>query len=187
LNHDRISGSAADHEEVWMKKLAFLSAIVFVLCFISPGHAEMRIGYVNLQTAITKSEKGKAARAKLNELLDEKKTYINKMSEEIETLQETVDKQAHLYTEEARRQKLAEIDVKQREYSRLVSRFEEDLKWAEQDLVEQLTRELRPLVEEVGKRDGFSFIFEYSPNRWLYVDKGLDITDRVIEEFNKHN
>ncbi len=167
-----------------MKRLFCMVGIGLLFVASSPALAEMKVGYVNMQTAITKSEKGKAARGKLNELVEEKRAHINRLGEEIETLQEAVEKQGHLYTEEARRQKLAEIEVKQREYSRLVSRFEEDLKWAEQDLVEQLTRELRPLVEEVGKKNNFSLIFEYSPNRWLYVDSALDITDKVIEAFN---
>jgi len=52
-------------------------------------------------------------------------------------------------------------------------------------LVGPLRSKLLEIVQDIGKTGGFSLILERGANGLIYSKEALDITDQVIQKFNK--
>jgi len=166
-------------------KRATLILSAFLLFAFSPAvRAEMKIGYVDLQAALNKSKAGQAANAKLNEIVAARQKKITEAEVEIKTLQEEIKKQRHLMTEDAVRAKEEEIERKLRDYKRLVTDSQDEIKKREQKLVSGILDELHAVVKKLGKQEGYAAIFEQNASRMLYADEAIDLTDRVVEMYD---
>jgi len=168
-----------------MRKTFFLIFALGLLGSFATASAEIRLGYVDLQAALNKSEAGKEANSKLNEVVAARQTAITEMEEKIKSLQDNVKKQRHLMGETALREKEDEIERLLRDYKRIVTDAQDEIKKKEAQLVSGIMDALHQVVKDIGKEDGYTVIFEQNASRLLYADEAIDITDRVVERFNK--
>jgi outer membrane protein len=58
-----------------------------------------------------------------------------------------------------------------------------DLQKKDSDLTGSILRELQKVIQDIGEREGYSMIVEM--NSLLFADKSLDLTERVIDEYDK--
>src|SRR5215470_4275609 len=88
-------------------------AAVAVSVVLSPlAHAELKLGYVDLQRALGEVEEGRAAKARLQTMIDAKEKEINKEQEGLRKEKETLDKQASAMSEAARIEKNNDLQKK---------------------------------------------------------------------------
>jgi outer membrane protein len=156
-----------------------------IALFSSAVAAEIKIGIVDLQKALNESEAGKQAKKDLEEIIKAKQKLIDQKGREIEKLKEEIDKQASVLSEKALRQKQDELDRKMRDYKRFVQDAQDEVKRKEAQLTEEILKELRKVIDEIGKKENFTLILEKVEGVVLYIDETVDITQKVIETYNK--
>ncbi|UOD35029.1 OmpH family outer membrane protein [Deferribacteraceae bacterium V6Fe1] len=167
-----------------MKKI--LGVLLVLSMFITTGaFAEVKIGVVNMQKALDESDAGKDAVAKMKKEYDQMQQEINKESEALKKMQEELNNQSSLLTEEAKQKKLDEYQKKLKEVQRLVKDANDELKKKEQDYVAKIARELAELVEKLGKELNYDLIVEAKESGVMYNSKKIDITDILIDRYNK--
>jgi outer membrane protein len=160
--------------------------LIMLLVFSMPAlSADLKIGYVDLQRALNESESGRKAKAELEQMIKEKQKVIDAKGKEVESLKAELEKKGTVLSKDALKTKQDELDRKMREYKRLVQDSQEEVKKKENELTFELIKEIRKIVEKIGKDEKFTFIFENIEEFLLYKDKSVDITDRVIEQVNK--
>jgi Skp family chaperone for outer membrane proteins len=79
----------------------------------------------------------------------------------------------------------AELERRFRQYQRSGQDHQQELRQKEGELTGDILKELQQIVTDIGKAEKFTLIFERS--QILYNDQGIDITNKVIETFNKKN
>lgn len=171
-----------------MVRRYLFSIIVLAFCVVILGHvaeAEIKIGIVDLQKALNESEAGKQAKKNLEEIIKAKQKQIDQKGKEIEKLKEEIDKQSSVLSEKALRQKQDELDRKMRDYKRFVQDAQDEVKRKEAQLTEEILKELRKVIYEIGKEEKFTLILEKVEGVILYTDEAVDITQKVIERYNK--
>jgi outer membrane protein len=52
-------------------------------------------------------------------------------------------------------------------------------------LVAPLSKEIFELIQQVGKEDGYTMVFQRDSAGLLYTRESIDITDEVIKRFNR--
>ncbi len=168
-----------------MKKFAMLT-IAAILFFVSTSFAaNLKIGYVDLQKALNESEGGKHAKKSLEELIKSKQKVIDEKGAEIEKLKEEINKQAAVLSKEALQKKQDELDKKIREYKRFIQDSQDEVKKKENELTAEILKDLRRIINEIAKEEGYTIIFEKAEGLILYADKAIDLTDKVIQRYNK--
>ena len=65
--------------------------------------AELKIGYVNLQQAVTEVDEGKAARETLKKEFDSKQKMLDDKQNELKRMKDDLDKQMVVMSEDAKR------------------------------------------------------------------------------------
>ncbi len=167
-----------------MKKTVFFILFAFLFCSTALAD-ELKIGYVDLQRALNESEGGKKAKSDLEAIIKAKQKDIDKRAKEVEKLKADIDKQSALLSEEARKKKQDELDRKLREYKRFLQDAQEEVKKKEFELTNAILKDLVRIVREIGKEEKYTIILEKAEGLILYADKAVDITDKVIERYNK--
>jgi outer membrane protein len=169
-----------------MKKFLFSASVLFsVFLFCSTVSAgEYRFGYVDIQKAVMDSLAGKEAMESFQEEVRKIEEDILKEKEEIEKLGEVLQKQSMMLTDDVRREKEKDFLRRQRDYERKVKDSKAELQIKEAELTNDILEDLIPIIEDYGKKNNYSIIFEKSKRILLYASDALDITDKIITVYD---
>jgi outer membrane protein len=170
-----------------MKKT--IGALIVVLLVLSGTYATAaeKIGFIDMRQIIILSDAGKEAALELQEFVKKKKTVIVEKEKELKKLQEELQKLKPVLTERAYKEKEIAGQRTYREYKRFIEDFKEEVRMKEQQHEKRLIPEVLKVVNEIGKKGGYTMIVEtgvYTPGV-TYFEKSQSITKKVIQEFNK--
>jgi len=171
------------------------SILILVAALIMTGPAvwakELKIGVVNLQRALNETEEGKQVLAKLKDKLNKDTGVLKKKQEELKALQDEVNQQGFLLSESARKEK----ETRLRTLSRNVERYREDVRAEFLQMQREATAKMfsgvMKVVREYAKDEGYDLVFEAGTQAAggsmtvLYFGKEVDLTDKMIELYNK--
>ncbi len=172
-----------------MKRLVWIGTLIAILILqwtvAGTADSDVKIAIVDLRKALNESEAGLKAKASLEEMIKQKQKAIDEKGKEIEALKEEIEKKSSVLSEEALRSKQDELDRKMREYKRFVQDAQEEVKKKENQLTAEILKELREIINEIGKEEGYSVILEKAEGVVLYYNEAVDITQKVIDRYNK--
>jgi len=168
------------------------------LVFSGKVHADvpsssLKLGVVDLQRALNSVEEGKSARDKFKKDLDASQKEIDKRKAELEKLRKELEDyqtkaQSGLLKPEAleqARKKQGDFQKKVEDYTSWVDKTQGDLAKKEQDATQGILARLKPMVDDVGRKEAFTMIFERNQSGLIYASSYTDVTEKVIQEFNK--
>jgi outer membrane protein len=164
-------------------------AAVLILAGLSGGPAwgEVRIAFVNSEVILQEYVAVQRAMETFNRDVEGWQQELEVKTDELETLQQEIDHQSLMLSEERRREK-------EMEYQRRLTEFEKlkESIWAPDGLIEQRNEELlRPIVnrvqavlEQLATDEGYDLILDAADSNILYGDADFDLTSRVVEILN---
>jgi len=165
--------------------LVSLSALWWVLTpALAQAPQATRIGYVDLQRILARSQAGVQAR----ELLEKDKVGMQKQLDgqkaELDKLRDELEKKGQLLSADARRDKQDQLERKLRDAQRLAGDLEKELQKKEQNMGTKILRELEGVFTKVGKEKGYALIFERRQAGVVYGAPEVDVTEEVIKAFD---
>ncbi len=167
------------------KHLLLVILTIGCLAAATAAAEEFKVGLVDLDQAINSTDQGKAAREELSRKQRDAEGQLKPLVDKGKALQEELKSKRFVLSADALRQKeldMVEIQVQLRnKQQELEGQFKVDY----ERLVGPLRTKLLGIVEDIGKKQGFSMILERGTRGMLYAREALDITDLVIQEFNK--
>lgn len=169
-----------------MKKGIWLGALAAALMFPSLGVAkdnrsfsEMKIGYVDFEKVFNEYHKTKEGNEILNKEKAAKEDEGKKMVDAVNKMRQ----EAELLSQEAKKKKEEQIKEKIRELREFSEITRRDLLKKRNDMWKTIFDEIRTVVQEKGKKEGYTVIFD--DKALLYKLDGMDLTDEVIQSLNK--
>lgn len=149
------------------------------------GAETVKIGYVDLRTALIESEAGKKVKAEMETLVKTKQAAIEEKGKAIEKQKAELEKQAAVLSPEAKKAREDDIERQIRDYQRVAQDAQAELKKKDNELSGTMYREIKEIIEKVGQEEGYSVILENFEGMILYARKDLDVTDKVIKRYNE--
>lgn len=171
-----------------MKNLtsALLAGLALALFATAPvAAAEEKIGVVDIDQALNSTEEGKAAREELSRKQREAQGKLEPMVERFKEMQEELKSKRFVLSEEALYQKQLDLVELKTEIDNRAKELEDKFKVDKERLEGPLRKKLISIVEQIGKDEGFALILARGAGGMLYNREALDITELVIERFNK--
>ncbi len=153
----------------------------------SPASAALRVGYVDFQRVLVRSQAGVAAREQLERDKAQMQRDMDVRRQEIDKLREELDKKGSLLTGEARREKEDTIERKRRDAARLADDYQRDLARKEQQVLVRLQQDLVGVIERLGKQKGYYMIVERRGAVVLYAAPEADLTEEVIRLYDQES
>jgi len=170
-------------------RISFTSFVIAALILSSGAVArELKIGYIHSQRILSEFQESIDAQRTLD---DEQKKWIEEarqMEQEIAMLEDELENQSLLLSEEKKAERLQEIQSKYMEYQR----FQQEI-WGEMGRLYQRNKELtQPILEkvnevirEIGEAEDYDIIFDAAVGNIVYAREDYDLTDTVLDDLNK--
>ncbi|MCU0232538.1 MAG: OmpH family outer membrane protein [Thermoanaerobaculales bacterium] len=156
-----------------------------VLAFALPAAAQAKVSVIDVQRVVTESDPGKEVMQRLRSLTEAKAQQGQSLQQELAALQDQFNKQRFTVSEARQAEMQKEIEDKQI----AIRRFQDD---AQREVAEAQRRELgsleeriMPIIDQIGKEQGLTMIFNKFQSGLVYADETIDITDEVIRRFNR--
>ncbi len=170
-----------------MKTSSFLHAFALVAAaslYALPAHAraEQKIAYVDLQRALNEIDEGKAAKASLKREFDQKQKLLDDKKSEFDRLRGDFEKQSMVMSEQARKDKQAELEKKGGELQGFFVQLQKELSEREREATRGIFDKMHAIVREIADAEGVSMVVQ--AEALVYATPSLDITNELVRKYN---
>lgn len=163
--------------------IALTVACLATLLALPAMGADIKIGVIDFQRVLKESRAGKAAQDEIKRKAEQLEASLQQKGNEIQSLQDQLERDALVMSSEKREEKAREIRIKINDAKSLQKKYRNDFKAFEARLVQRIQKEFFDIVEDIGKREGFTLIMEKMGI--LYAENSVDITDKMIREYDR--
>jgi outer membrane protein len=168
-----------------MKKILFVGILFVATFFISMGPlfaADVKIGVIDTQRIMRESKAARNAMAMFSKDVEARRNTLNAKQKEIQTLQEEIKNKGKDMAGSVRKEKDDKISQEIKEFNRLKSDFEEELKKKDAELTQRLLKEIHEVVNEYRKKENYAII--HDKQTLVSYDEAIDITDKIIKLYD---
>ncbi len=150
----------------------------------------LKIGYID-SVRLRQEYKGFTdAQAKYDKEVAEWQKKADRLSKEVNDLQNELESQKLLLSDEKRREKEEELQKRRDEYQQYVNQIFGPGGKAEQrnvELTKPLLEKINAVLEKIANEGGYDFIFDAANGNIAYAKKEFDLTDILLEELEKES
>ncbi len=146
--------------------------------------AATRVGYVDLQRILARSQAGVQAREQIEKEKAAMQKQVDSQKVDYDKLRDELEKKGQLLSADARREKQEALERKTRDIRRLLDDLEKELQKKEQTMGQKILRDLEGIFTKVGKEKGYAVIVERRQAGVVYGAPEVDVTEDVIKAFD---
>ena len=166
------------------RKVSLAAGMILFGWLGSVWAADLKIAYVDMQRVINECNAGKDAKKVITQDGEKFQRLIAEKQKELQTLKESLDKQALMLTPDARANKEKEYQNKLREFQRWGEDTQNEVNQKRMEMERNISAALIKVIQKIGADEGYTVILEKNETIVLYASKLIDITDRVIKAYD---
>jgi len=146
---------------------------------------ELKIGVVDLDQAITSTNEGRKARDEFDRKKRLAEQTLIPLMDSYQEIMKEFESKKFVLSDDARFQKQLDMAELQNQIENKRKEITGQLQVDRERLIAPLRNKLIEVVEEVGRDEQFSLILHRGSPGIMYSKETLDVTDLIIEKFNK--
>ena len=165
-------------------RISLCAGVLLLLATVVPALAAdpIKIAVFNIQQIIDNSKAGAEARKAMEAKKTELQPKFKGEQETLKALADEIEKKGSAWSEEVKAGKERDYQKKMREYQLKVEDAQFEMKQLEKKVLDPIFKQLQEVINEIGKSEGLSLIFEKSrSNGLLYAAESLDISAKVTK------
>ena len=143
-----------------------------------------KYAYVNMAAVAAQSNDGKSAAEKLKGFQDQKSRELQDKQKTLQAAQQKLESGGSVLSEAARTQLQTDIDRQQRDLQRLSEDAQQDVQNLAQQVEEEFTRKVLPIISKVAQDKQVHFVFNAQQSGLIWAEPGMDLTGEVIAAMN---
>lgn len=151
----------------------------------SVAHADVKLGYVDLQRALLEVSEGQVAKSKLKAEMDKKKAELDGEQAKLTDDKAVLDKQGAMMSEEVRTQKFTEWQKRLYEVMQKAQKVQVDLQDKERTELKKIFEKMDPIIAAIAQREGLTMVFEKTDSGLVYAPPSLDLTNELVRTYNE--
>lgn len=178
-----------------MKILKGLFFVGMALCLsatfaVAAAPERGKIATVSVQKILSGSKAAQEAQKLLQGEVDKFQAKFKAEEDTLSALKSEIEKKGSAWSNEVRTEKEREYQKKLRDYGLKTEDAKLELQQLEKKHMEPILKQLNDAIGDIGKKNGYSLILEYSTKGLrsrtglLYADDGSDISDLVQKELD---
>ncbi len=145
----------------------------------------MKVGVVDIDQAVSSTDEGRAAREEFARKQRGAEAELKPMYERYKEVEDELKAKKFVLSDEALFQKQLDLVEMRNQIQGKMKELEGQMQVDQKRLEGPLVQKLSEIIEDVGKSQGFTMIIRRGAPGFLYTREALDITDLVIERYNK--
>ena len=169
-----------------MRNVLLIAMAVIMVGFPLAAKAQTaNIVYVDIQKVMVESETGKEAKQTLTREAEKLKKNLDGKQDELQKMKDAIERQGATITPDARAEKEKQYQAKLKDYQRLVNDYQTELQQKDQELTQRILKGLEEVIRGMGEREKYTLILEKSQAGILFASPAIDITSKVISQYNE--
>lgn len=165
-------------------RLSYLGIFVPLLAGSAVHAAEFKAGFVDLNRAMLEIDEGRAAKARLQKMMEEKQKELDREQGALRKEMETLQKQATAMSEEARLKKHSELQQRAVALGQKWEKTQNEMTQRQRAEVQQIFKKMDPIIAEIAQREGLTIVFEKADAGLVYAVPALDFTNEMVRLYN---
>jgi len=169
-----------------MRRIKILAPVFFLLiAFTLPAAAGgLKIGYVDLQKALNRSDAGVKASEALSREATKLKKELKAEENALMKLKQEIDKKKNVWKKNTLKAKGKAFTDKAMAFQKKSEKYSDNFQKKQREKEGEIIKEIKEVVNELAKKKGYTYILEKSAGGILYAPATADLTDDVIKIFN---
>jgi outer membrane protein len=157
-----------------------------LLCSVSPRvFAQVRVAVVDMQRALNETEDGRRAKAQLKRLFKRRQQALDSKQEELKKMKEDIEKQRDVLSQQALQKRLEEYQKAFIELQSTYVEYQQELAQKEAQLTKGILERMANILRRMGQADGYTLILDRNEAGVMWVPNNLDVTDQLIQRYNR--
>ena len=171
-----------------MKSKVFVWPVLALALTLTAQAQQGKFAVINIQGAIISTKDGQKAAAELNAKTAPKKKELEQKQNDINSLQDQLNKGSNTLSETAKNDLYKNIEAKKKNLQREVEDAQADLEADQQKLLQQLGQKILAVIEKYSRDNGYTLVVDVSSPQTpvLWASPSIDITKEIIELYDKN-
>jgi len=150
--------------------------------------AEMKVGVINVQVAITSTAEGKQAAAELQSQFAPRQSELEGLRRQIEDIQTRLRTGASTLSDDEKARLSREGDAMSRQFQRKQQDSQDDFNEAQREVVDRIGRKMIDVLDKYSKEKGYGVIFDTSAQNTpvVYAANTIDVTQEIIRLYDQN-
>lgn len=163
-------------------------AMVFVLtgCAAPKTPIDGKVAVINSQRLFNETTAGKRAKDILAAFSKNRQTLLELEERELRRMEEDFVKQASVLSPAAKREREEVFRRRMQEYQQKATDLNREIQEKQKEVLDGFRDKVELVVAKVAKRQGLQVVIDKSKGgSTIYHEQHLDLSDQVIEDFNR--
>ena len=169
------------------KKIGIMMGILLFIesgFTLSMAFGELKVGCVDIQRAMNESQAGAEAKKVIGKEMEKLQKLFAERQKELQTMKESLDKQAPMMKPDARATKEKEFQSKVRDYQRWLEDNQKEIQQKGTEMERTILQGLQKVIIKIGEEESYTLVLEKNESIVLFSSKAIDFTDRVIKAYD---
>jgi outer membrane protein len=157
-------------------------------CAAAPQQTQpgARVGVVEFQRLLNETSAGKKAQESLNSFIKNRQALIELEEKELKRMEEDLIKQASVLSANAKKERGEQFQRRVAEFQQKAGELNREIQEKQKEVTEAFREKVERVVSKVSQQLGLQMVLEKGRgSSTVYSEASLDITTKVIEEFNR--
>ncbi len=171
--------------------MRFSSIIIFALATMvlagsaSKADAQVKIGVVALIVKLWLHLPKKEQKRRLKKLFYERQKSLDAKQTSLKAQKESLERQQEVLSEDALRKKVEKYQADLMDLQNEYMQYQQELSSKEAELTQVILEKMQGILRRIGQTDGYTLIVEANEGGVVWVPSNLDLTDVLIQRYNK--
>jgi len=164
----------------WLVLLAMFGPIVIAS---DATAGSIKIGFVDIQKAITETKEFKKSQMKFRVELQKEKGIIDARKKKVESMLIEINKQANVLNPTLKKKKEESFLKEKKDFERYVQDREEEFARKEKIALDKISKKMLEVLKQLGKQKKLTMVIE--KKAVFYSDSSLELTPLATKTYNK--
>ncbi len=149
-----------------------------------PAGGALRIAVIDTEKILLSSAAGKKAIAELKKIQEAKEAELRGKQQEIKDLQDKVAQGRLSLAQDKLADMAKQLEDKEIALRRLSDDAGRELNKKKDDLLGSIDEKVMPVINQIGREQGYTMIFRKFESGLIYADDAIDITNTVVQRLD---
>jgi len=145
----------------------------------------VKMGIVNIQKVLEKTKEGKRVHTQLKKSFDAKDKTLKSEENRLKKKRDDYAKKASLLSQKARMTEEKNLQKSFLELQQKMMQYQKSISAQEAKFKKPILEKIKKIVDQVSKSENVDFTVEVSASPVVYVKNKIELTDKVIKEYDK--
>ena len=165
---------------------------VSVWCVYAAVAAEtFKVAVMDQQAVMEQSKAGKRALEEMKSYSMTRQKIVNADDQELKDMELALQDPNSKLSEQAKQEKQEQFRAKLEAYQRRLGDFNREVQQKQREMVMEYAKKIAAAAQAVAQKEGYQAILDKGSDNMvrivLYYQPALDVTDRVVKEFDSQN